>query len=294
MRDNPRVREIGRSVHSWFSADTFLQNSNKKKLAHNTTVERFDDGIGVRYHSTVIVFYHNDRHTITVNTGGWNTVTTRQRINALLPKGWGIVSEKQMLWLAYNGEAIVRLNNYNQSLTFDSAREVMGKPTSGYDASQNPPRRRYPDIGVVSEGTLVPEELRDTFASELREWNVKRLREIEREYGTEGAEDEWDDEYVHEAVDALMEALGEVGAPYTYFGASEGDGALFGWWIDETAIEMDSQRGGDIAIQSDRRNGRNDTLTKQHRYLLKESDHGNWTLIRVVNGREGEVVWSVV
>jgi hypothetical protein len=65
-----------------------------RKLAHNTYVEQDADGsIGVRFHSTRILTFHAEG-TFTVNTGGYRTVTTKQRLNALLPNGYRIYSER--------------------------------------------------------------------------------------------------------------------------------------------------------------------------------------------------------
>jgi len=46
---------------------------------------RFHDGRTiVRLHSTDIVDVDTKDNTITLNTGGWNTVTTKERMNAVL------------------------------------------------------------------------------------------------------------------------------------------------------------------------------------------------------------------
>ena len=65
-----------------------------RKLSHNTYVEEDSDGsIGVRFHATRILTFHPEG-TFTVNTGGYRTVTTKQRLNALLPCGYRIHSER--------------------------------------------------------------------------------------------------------------------------------------------------------------------------------------------------------
>ena len=65
-----------------------------RKLAHNTYVEQDGDGsIGVRFHATRILTFHPDG-SFTVNTGGYHTVTTKQRLNALMPNGYRIFSER--------------------------------------------------------------------------------------------------------------------------------------------------------------------------------------------------------
>jgi hypothetical protein len=68
---------------------TTTRESNKWLRAHNirtgNTKVRFHDGRTiVRLHSTDIVDVDTTDNTITLNTGGWNTVTTKERMNAVL------------------------------------------------------------------------------------------------------------------------------------------------------------------------------------------------------------------
>ena len=56
-----------------------------KKLKNNTYLVRLDsETIGVQLHQTIVVKIHNDG-TYTLNSGGWQTVTTKQRINEYSP-----------------------------------------------------------------------------------------------------------------------------------------------------------------------------------------------------------------
>jgi hypothetical protein len=75
----------------------------ERPLAHNTWVSRNIDGrIHVTYHSTTIVTYQLDPDGVilmTLNTGGYHTVTTKQRINALLPDGYRLYSKKFELFI---------------------------------------------------------------------------------------------------------------------------------------------------------------------------------------------------
>ena len=69
-----------------------LNGRTSRALAHNTTVEADEDGsVGIRFHATRILTFHAD-DTFTVRTGGWRSVTTKQRLNALLPAGFRIFS----------------------------------------------------------------------------------------------------------------------------------------------------------------------------------------------------------
>ena len=79
-------------------ADAKLQRRcyQSRKLANNTYLKRRTWGktaIAVQLHSTdVITFYEDGK--IEVGTGGWNTVTTRQRVNAYLDKPWHVYGER--------------------------------------------------------------------------------------------------------------------------------------------------------------------------------------------------------
>lgn len=65
--------------------------SRPSKLAHNTTIRHEGGDVIVRLHHTDILTVHPD-DSFTLNTGGWETTTTKQRLNALLPRGYRIFS----------------------------------------------------------------------------------------------------------------------------------------------------------------------------------------------------------
>jgi hypothetical protein len=71
----------------------FLGARDARKLAHNTWIERDGDDVAVRLHATRILTFHADG-SFTVNSGGWRTVTTKQRLNALMPAGYRVFSER--------------------------------------------------------------------------------------------------------------------------------------------------------------------------------------------------------
>jgi hypothetical protein len=66
----------------------------------NTTITRGTDGsVSVRYHSTDVVMV-TARGVVTLNTGGWRTVTTKTRMNQAANQfGLGfMVSQKDRVW----------------------------------------------------------------------------------------------------------------------------------------------------------------------------------------------------
>ena len=74
-----------------------LGDKDAKTIAPNTTLVRLTDSVvGVVLHSTTIVEFHEDG-IIRLNTGGWNTPLTRQRMNLVLPQNLGVRNEKRNL-----------------------------------------------------------------------------------------------------------------------------------------------------------------------------------------------------
>lgn len=71
-------------MRSWMNLDSFLNGRDSRKMARNTYVKRLsDNAIAVRFHQTEILIVDKNGE-ITLDTGGWNTVTTRRRLNQLL------------------------------------------------------------------------------------------------------------------------------------------------------------------------------------------------------------------
>jgi hypothetical protein len=178
-------------------------------------------------------------------------------------------------------------------------------------------RIHYP-MGSVSSGTMRPEDLIPTFASELeslakrpgivsgkrRRDHLKLVREIDKHsHATNSTlhddylaseDSDWD-------LDALVDALGEYAGPYFYFGSHPGDGADYGFWLSEgwdeefrTLDTIATQHGcavdfGDKLKVAD--------LAEIPAWFRGEAavvnDHGNVTLY-VKTCRTLRAIWSVV
>lgn len=86
-----------RNVHKikdFKSAGEFLakgKNKDDRPLPGKATrLHRLEDGsIAVKYHETDIVVYQPDG-SISFDTGGWNAMTTRDKISVHLPAGWSL------------------------------------------------------------------------------------------------------------------------------------------------------------------------------------------------------------
>lgn len=100
-----------------------LGNRQSRKVGNNTYVENLGDGvIGVRLHSTHVVIFSD--HRLVLNTNGWRTVTTKDRINVYLPGGW-FVEQKDYYWYLCqhirvgDGDAVRRVPFYD-GVTIDT------------------------------------------------------------------------------------------------------------------------------------------------------------------------------
>jgi hypothetical protein len=76
------------------------QEWRRRKLKNNTYLERVnkDGTIGVLLHNTHVVTFSPDGK-VTLNTDGWRTVTTKDRINDYLPEGWGLYQDSKVWYL---------------------------------------------------------------------------------------------------------------------------------------------------------------------------------------------------
>lgn len=64
------------------TANAKLGSRESRKLGNNTYLQRRPDGsIAVKLHATDVLTFHSDGRTV-YNSGGWRTVTTKERMNA--------------------------------------------------------------------------------------------------------------------------------------------------------------------------------------------------------------------
>lgn len=85
-------------------------------------------------------------------------------------------------------------------------------------------------------------------------------------------------------LESLFDALQTFAPPYAYFGAHEGDGSDYGYWLDSSfADEFDGLKVDDLSEVPDDYEGE----------VLEVNDHGNMTLYVSSNGTYKEI-WGVV
>ena len=93
-----------------------LKNKDQKKLENNTYLVKVDaDTLGVKLHETIVVYIFKSG-IYQLNTGGWKSVTTKDRINRYGP---AMVYQKNSIWYIGDGvfEDGVRLDSTGKVLT---------------------------------------------------------------------------------------------------------------------------------------------------------------------------------
>lgn len=75
------------------------RNKESRKIANNTTARLIDGGVAIRLHDTDIVVFR-DGGGLVLNTGGWLSVTTKERLNRYTAAG---ISQKAGVWYMKDG-----------------------------------------------------------------------------------------------------------------------------------------------------------------------------------------------
>jgi len=92
------------------TAKTMYETTRKRKLQNNTYLVKTDNGYGIKLHNTIVVEYLPDRTIL--NSGGWKTPTTKNRINEYMSTGiWSLI-QNNGVWLISTGGFGVAATNY--------------------------------------------------------------------------------------------------------------------------------------------------------------------------------------
>lgn len=159
----------------------------------------------------------------------------------------------------------------------------------------------YAEIGSVSHGTMRTEDLIPAFVEALDDLkeaeslsdtpNKERFARLDSLLGDIEGRMEQEDYYASEDagfdLEALFEALDEFAPPFCHFGAHEGDGADYGFWVSHEAIE-DAVHDGEI-VKVDAGDEWPEDMSAD--YVLEVNDHGNTTLFERKSRQE---LWSIV
>jgi hypothetical protein len=156
---------------------------------------------------------------------------------------------------------------------------------------------KYASFGTVSHATMRNEDLLDSFADELEyhvqrnaeEWCSDQGRKERDAYMTligEAREiEDYDSEEASEIVTELFDNLNAFAPPYAYFGATEGDGSDYGFWLSPDSLSycFDGLKVSDTSEVPQEYSGE----------VLHVNDHGNMTLYVADRGNLTEV-WGIV
>jgi len=144
------------------------------------------------------------------------------------------------------------------------------------------------NIGSVSSATMRPEDLIPAFLWELEHQDklLKGHKGLIKEINSRmEAEDYYETEDSGYDLEDLFDALNEYAMPGFYFGSHPGDGADYGFWLDEDIEHnFDGLKVDDLS----------EIPTGYIGEVLHVNDHGNMTLY--YNGANGRLyeIWSIV
>ncbi len=102
-------------IKSYKQVNELLQGRcyNSRKLGNNTYLKRLGNNIAVVLHNTIILtITQNDK--LVLNTGGWYTVTTKNRINRYLPSYVSLYQENYQWYLSDCREIQKQLNEFDK------------------------------------------------------------------------------------------------------------------------------------------------------------------------------------
>lgn len=148
-------------------------------------------------------------------------------------------------------------------------------------------------IGSLSSGTMRSEDLIPCFLDELLRLDPenKEAKELEATIEDHDGIDAYCENHddTCETVDWLFDELNNFAPSYCYFGANEGDGSDYGFWLSHDSIEDAIHDGVLIEIDA------GDDRPKDALEVLEVTDHGNMSLYarNTVRSKWREV-WAIV
>ena len=106
---------------NYTEAKDILKNRESKKLCNNTYLRKREKGIAVQLHQTDIILFKENGDTV-LDTGGWKTVTTKDRLNRYLD-GFQVWQEKRIWYLS----GIEKTYTFADGMTIKANMEVEGE-----------------------------------------------------------------------------------------------------------------------------------------------------------------------
>lgn len=100
--------------------ESHLGARSERGLSNNTKVSRdYDGNLIIVLHQTAIVTYKRDiggEVTMTLNSGGWQTTTTKQRMNAFLPHRYQVFADKGSWYIRVRSAAGDDIIDYHDGI----------------------------------------------------------------------------------------------------------------------------------------------------------------------------------
>ena len=144
-------------------------------------------------------------------------------------------------------------------------------------------------LGTVVRGTMLEEDLIPAFLDELERLDPKRASSYWDEIPEDPDSDWWDSDEASWMLEELFDVLSEYAPPFVYFGANEGDGSDYGFWIDHHSLQ-DAIAEGEVLYVEDL----SEVPEDYQGLVLEENDHGNRTLWSFSTKEAPEELWAVV
>ncbi len=149
-------------------------------------------------------------------------------------------------------------------------------------------RNWYGSIGSVSSDTmrecdLIPSFLWEAKNLRLTKEERKQVSAISKRADVDEDATYWQSEEAGYDLETLFDILENHSLPYCSFGASDCDGACYGWWLYFDQQDFDGLKVNDTSEVPKGYSGE----------VLHVNDHGNITLYSASRGRLHEI-WAVV
>ncbi len=119
---------------------SLLNGRKTRKLASNTYARTLENGaVAVKLHATDILTFNPDG-TVTVNSGGYKSNTTKARVNALLPSGFPRLYQSKGVWnwaAPYReGKPFATVSTYQDGDTFGARGKLRPSPGKTKEAAR--------------------------------------------------------------------------------------------------------------------------------------------------------------
>ena len=158
---------------SYEAAATFLAGARSKgyrPVANNTYLHEVGGEIALRLHATDVVVYHEDG-SVTLNSGGWRTVTTKDRISAALGDFPVSVGSDKGEWFIYRVKDEPRTDSWT-----NAQGEVITNTWMGSSWTKIAPF--FDGIRINPDGTIAnPRPVDEETKERIERENLKRRME---------------------------------------------------------------------------------------------------------------------